>query len=82
MPSCGCWSRWSSSRSRCGRGAPIAAAAAAAFSVLALLGLAAALVVAWPLLRGAPERDALAPAQPRTTSGAVDPWHAVHACRA
>jgi thiol:disulfide interchange protein DsbD len=48
--------------------------ATTAFSVLALLGLAAALVVAWPLFSGTPERDALAPAQPRTASGAIDPW--------
>ena len=48
--------------------------AATGFSVLALLGLAAALVVAWPLLSGVPERDAMAPAQPRTASGTIDPW--------
>ena len=46
--------------------------AAMAFSVLALLGVAAALVVAWPLFAGMPERNASAPAQAK--SGASDPW--------
>ena len=54
--------------------------AATAFSVLALLGLAAALVVAWPLLSGTPERDALAPAQPQDDVGRHRPVAAVHTC--
>jgi thiol:disulfide interchange protein len=48
--------------------------AAMAFSVLALLGVAAALAVAWPLFSGMPERSAAAPAQAKSASGAIDPW--------
>ena len=47
--------------------------AAMAFSILALLGVAAALAVAWPLFSGMPERNASAPAQARPIS-AIDPW--------
>jgi len=47
--------------------------AATAFSVLALLGVAAALVVAWPLFSGTSDRNASAPAQAKSAS-AIDPW--------
>ncbi|MEO8507621.1 MAG: thioredoxin family protein, partial [Betaproteobacteria bacterium] len=48
--------------------------AARAFSAIAVLGLVAAAIVAWPLFTAGSERDPLAPVQARTTSGVSDPW--------
>ncbi len=48
--------------------------AARAFSAIAVLGLVAAAIVAWPLFTAGSERDPLAPVQARTTSGVTDPW--------
>jgi thiol:disulfide interchange protein/DsbC/DsbD-like thiol-disulfide interchange protein len=48
--------------------------AARAYSVVALVGLAAAATVAWPLFAGVPERDPQAPVRAGTIPGAVDAW--------
>jgi thiol:disulfide interchange protein DsbD len=48
--------------------------AARGFSALAVAGLVVAAIVAWPLFVGGSERDPLAPAQARATSGVHDPW--------
>jgi thiol:disulfide interchange protein DsbD len=48
--------------------------AATAFSVLALLGVAAALAVAWPLFSGTSERNASTASVAKSVSGAIDAW--------